>query len=86
MTLPELFALFDAHAMKQRRRYEVATLTAWQTANLMRTDPKKRLPKLSKLFAQFGEKAPQTRRELVGALTHLSQLTGIPLQRVSAHG
>ncbi len=87
MTLPELFAVFDANAMKRKRQFEAATLTAWQTARLMRTDPKKHLPKLSKLFDEFGDKSKaQTLAQMAGILRGLSYKTGIPLRQVAAHG
>jgi hypothetical protein len=86
MTLPELVAAFDAAATRRKRQFELATVSAWQTARLMRTDPKKRLPKLSTLFGEFGDKAPQTRSQMAGVLRGLSQMTGIPLRQVAAHG
>lgn len=89
LTLPELFALFDAHAMKMRRRYEVATLTAWQSANLMRADPKKRLPKLAKLLQQFetqDSNGRQTPKQMLSVLHQLAEKTGFPMSTAAAHG
>lgn len=81
--------MFDAHAMKMRRRYEVATLTAWQTANLMRADPKKRLPKLAKLMEPFESqdaKGAQTPMQMLSVLKQLSEKTGFPMSTAAAHG
>lgn len=88
MTLPELFAAFESAREVRRRVFEVATVTAWQTARLMRTDPKKRLPKLKALFKEFDDrpKAPQTLAQMAGVLKGLSMKYGIPLRRVAAHG
>lgn len=84
MTLPELFAMFDAHAVKMRRRYEVSLLTAWQTANLSRA---KKLPKFSSLMKQFAshQDGPQTPKQMLGVLQQLAERTGFPM-RSAAHG
>jgi len=85
LTMPELMAAFEAASVVRRRAYEVATLAAWQTARLMRTDPKRRLPTLKKLFGEFGEAVDQSPDQLRGQLTALSQYYGIPMRAV-AHG
>lgn len=89
--MPEFLAAMDGFNQRRRQAFEIATLTAWQTANLMRSDPKRRLPTLKKLFAQFAEKddKPQTLTQMKKVLTMLSHKYGIPLRKVSkadAHG
>ena len=87
--MPELVAMFDAQAVKRRRVYEAATVAAWQTARLMRTDPKKRLPSLTKLFAELAptSHAKQSVKQMAAVLKTLSQQYGIPLRKQAvSHG
>ena len=88
MTLPEFAAAMDADVIRRRRSFQVATVSAWQTARLMRTDPKKRLPKLSKLFEEFSnreESENQSPRQMRAVLQTL-RAQGFPIRKVVAHG
>lgn len=88
MTVPEFFAFTEAAMVRQRKAFEVATLAAWQTARLMRTNPKKRLPTLKALFGEFAENATkrQSVQQMRGVLQSLSQQYGIPMRPVGARG
>lgn len=89
MSPAELWVEFEADRERRLRQLEIAMVTAWQTVNLGRRDPKKKLPSLRSLLKDLrSTSGRQTTSELRQALKTLSGLYGIPLTKATrrTHG